>query len=130
MAGVRADARKNITYDGGLEISMCKWLRYPVSFQQARLWFENSSVWSCVVLGNWEMVENVRRDHCGLMGWGVMRCIMCQQVVDPPDRPLPELYFDCKWAIGILDADIRFVNLWIYGGEEAGGKVCHFVEVT
>jgi hypothetical protein len=56
--------------------------------------------------------------------------MMFQQVVDPPDRPLPELYFDCKWAIGILDMDIHFVNLWIYGGEEAGGKVRHFVEVT
>ena len=56
--------------------------------------------------------------------------VRCQQVVDPPDRPLPELYFDCKWAIGILDMDIHFVNLWIYGGEEAGGKVRHFVEVT
>jgi hypothetical protein len=44
--------------------------------------------------------------------------MMFQQVVDPPDRPLPELYFDCMWAIGILDVDIRFVNLWIYGREE------------
>jgi hypothetical protein len=44
--------------------------------------------------------------------------VRCQQVVDPPDRPLPELYFDCRWAIGILDVDIRFVNLWIYGREE------------
>jgi hypothetical protein len=55
---------------------------------------------------------------------------MCQQAVDPPDRPLLELYFDFKWAIGILDEDIHFVNLWIYGGEETGGRVCHFVLVV
>lgn len=45
-----------------------------------------------------------------------LRCqAMCQQAVDPPDRPLLELYFDFKWAIGILDEDIHFVDLWIYG---------------
>jgi hypothetical protein len=71
------------------------------------------------------MVENCK-ERSGV------RChaMMCQQVVNPPDRLLPELYFDCKWAIGILDVDIHSVNLWIYGGEEAGGKVCHFVKVT